>query len=95
MLLRASVGMLCLVPIQRRWAIARLAWPGSNSVTLDVEARTPASLPVRRQSESDAAGVMLIEVHAKAAARAGNFAESLMATLRDDLSYEIFDDFLP
>jgi hypothetical protein len=79
------------VPIEPLDAvIARLGLPRVDFVKIDVEGAEASVIAGAATVLSAMRPLMLIEVNDKALRAQGNCADSLMATLRDDLRYEIF-----
>jgi FkbM family methyltransferase len=85
---RASLERVPIEPLDA--VIARLGLARVDFVKIDVEGAEASVIAGAATVLSTMRPLMLIEVNDKALRAQGNCADSLMATLRDDLRYEIF-----
>ena len=85
---RASLERVPIEPLDA--VIARLGLARVDFVKIDVEGAEASVIAGAATVLSAMRPLMLIEVNDKALRAQGNCADSLMATLRDDLRYEIF-----
>ena len=85
---RASLERVPIEPLDA--VIARLALARVDFVKIDVEGAEASVIAGAATVLNSMRPLMLIEVNDKALRAQGNCADSLMATLRDELRYEIF-----
>jgi FkbM family methyltransferase len=85
---RASLERVPIEPLDS--VIARLGLARVDFVKIDVEGAEASVIAGAATVLSAMRPLMLIEVNDKALRAQGNCADALMATLRDDLRYEIF-----
>ena len=85
---RASLERVPIEPLDA--VIARLGLARVDFVKIDVEGAEASVIAGAATVLSSMRPLMLLEVNDKALRAQGNCADSLMATLRDELRYEIF-----
>ena len=85
---RASLERVAIEPLDS--VIERLALPRVDFVKIDVEGAEARVISGAATVLSTLRPVMLIEVNDKALRAQGNCADSLLATLRNELGYDIF-----